>query len=72
MTKDDVMNIMKNYNLNEKTELLEKIFNTYKNRGTTYYLKNKEAILNRAKKVYENKKKVLRKKAKYKYRTWKK
>ena len=37
MTKDDVMNIMKNYNLNEKTELLEKIFNTYKNRGTTYY-----------------------------------
>ena len=37
MTKDDVMNIMKNYNLNEKTELLEKIFSTYKNRGTTYY-----------------------------------
>ena len=35
--------------------------------GTTYYQRNREAMLNRANKYYENKE-VLRKKAKNKYR----
>ena len=36
--------------------------------GTTYYQRNKEVILNRAKDYYENNKEVLREKAKTKYR----
>ena len=36
--------------------------------GTTYYGRNRDAILNRANKYYENNKEVLREKAKNKYR----
>ena len=36
--------------------------------GTTYYQRNKEVVLNRAKDYYENNKEVLREKAKNKYR----
>ena len=36
--------------------------------GTTYYQRNKEVMLNRAKEYYENNKEVLREKAKNKYR----
>ena len=35
---------------------------------TTYYQKNREVILNRAKEYYENNKELLRKRAKSKYR----
>ena len=35
---------------------------------TTYYKRNRETILNRAKEYYKNNKKVLRKKARNKYR----
>ena len=35
---------------------------------TTYYQKNREVILNRAKDYYENNKKLLRERAKNKYR----
>ena len=36
--------------------------------GTTYYQRNREVMLNRANEHYENDKKVLREKAKNKYR----
>ena len=36
--------------------------------GTTYYQRNREVILNRAKKIYENNKELLRKRAKHRYR----
>ena len=36
--------------------------------GTTYYQRNREAILNRAKDYYENNKEALRERAKTKYR----
>ena len=36
--------------------------------GTTYYQRNRETVLNRAKDCYENNKEVLREKAKSKYR----
>ena len=35
---------------------------------TTYYKRNREAILNRAKEYYENNKEILREKARNKYR----
>ena len=35
---------------------------------TTYYQRNREVILNRAKDCYENNKELLRERAKYKYR----
>ena len=35
---------------------------------TTYYKRNRETILNRAKEYYKNNKEVLRKKARNKYR----
>ena len=35
---------------------------------TTYYRRNRDVILNRAKKYYENNKKVLKDKIRYKYR----
>ena len=36
--------------------------------GTTYYQRNRETVLNRAKDYYENNKDVLREKAKNNYR----
>ena len=36
--------------------------------GTTYYQRNREAILNKAKDYYKNNKKVLRENAKNEYR----
>ena len=36
--------------------------------GTTYYQRNSEVILNRAKDYCENKKELLKERAKYKYR----
>ena len=36
--------------------------------GTTYYQRNREVILNRAKDYYENNKELLRERAKNKYR----
>ena len=42
--------------------------------GTTYFQRNREVILNRAKNYYENNKELLRERAKNKYREllWKK
>ena len=36
--------------------------------GTTYYQRNREVTLNRAKDYYENNKELLRERAKHKYR----
>ena len=36
--------------------------------GLTYYQRNKEVILNRAKDYYENNKEVLRERSEYKFR----
>ena len=47
MSKNEEVSIMQNSSLNEKT-------------GTTYYQKNREVILNRAKDCYENNKELLR------------
>ena len=39
--------------------------------NTTYYQRNREIILNRAKDYYENNKQRLREQARNKYRNWK-
>ena len=73
MSKDEAISIMHNSNLNEKTGLKksEIFFSLYiKDSGTTYYQRNREVILNRAKDYYENNKELLREteRAKDKYR----
>ena len=69
MSKDDATNIMENFNLKKCIILLFFFFVIYKKMsGTTYYQRNKEVMLNRAKEYYENNKEVLREKAKNKYR----
>ena len=60
VSKDDAINIMNSSSLDKKVN------------GTTYYERNKEVILNRAKDYYENNKEVLRQRAKNKYRKYKK
>ena len=57
MSKDDAINIMKNFDLNRKMGDV-----------TTYYQKNKEKLLNRAKEYYENNKGRLREQARNKYK----
>ena len=49
MNKDVAINMMKNYNLNEKSEPLYIFFIKIKMRETTYYQRNREIILNRTK-----------------------
>ena len=69
MSKDDVISIMKNSNLNDKKwVILILFFVMSKLSETTYYRKNKETIINRAKKYDENYKERLREKTKNKYR----
>ena len=55
ISKDDVINIMKISNLNKKGNYY-KLFSLYiKTSEATYYKRNRETILNRAKKYHENK-----------------
>ena len=61
MKKDDAISIMKSSNLIEKSESSWKWL-----KKTTYYQRNKETILNRAKEYYENKNEELKKKARNK------
>ena len=49
MSKNDTINVMKNSNLNEKSEPLYIFLLYIKISGTTYYRRNRETILNRAK-----------------------
>ena len=56
---------------NLKTNLIDKkggFFSLYKMDNTTYYQRNREIMLNRAKNYYENDKERLREKARNKYR----
>ena len=51
MSKEDTINIMKNPNLHKKVDCYQ-FFIIYKNSDkTTYYKKNRDIILNRAKKI---------------------
>ena len=52
MSQDDTINIMKNFNLNEKSISLCFFFIIYKmSKETTYYQRNRGAKLNTAKKI---------------------
>ena len=68
MSKDDVIDIMKNSDL-KKVGYYKFVFITYiKMSETTYHQRNRETILNRAKEYYQNNKERLRQQAKSKYR----
>ena len=67
ISKCDAINIMKNSDLNEKNGLLQKKFCCFNIRKKkTYDRRNREKLLNRAKK-YENTKERLREQAQSKY-----
>ena len=69
MSKDDAISIMNNFSLNEETGSLSIFFSLHlKINETTYYERNRDVILNRAKYYYEYNKGLLREKAKNKYR----
>ena len=69
ISKDDAINIMKNFDLNEKTGLLWHFFlNIFILMKTTYYQRNREKMLNRAKEYFEDNKERLQEKARNKYR----
>ena len=67
-SKDDAMWIMNNSNLNEKSRSLWLFLLYIKMRETTYYQRNRETILNRAKEHYKNDKERLSEQARNKYR----
>ena len=58
ISKDEAISIMHNSSLNKKSGLVES--------GATYYQRNREVILNRAKDYYENNKELLRERIKNK------
>ena len=59
ISRNDAIDIMKNYNLIKKVELYN-FFIIYKNGWKTYYQKNREVILHRFKEYYKNNKEILR------------
>ena len=71
MSKDGAINIMNGSNFVDKKGVLQ-IFLLYikmsEGAGLTYYQRNRDVILNRAKYYYENDKKRLREQARDKYR----
>ena len=66
INKDDAINIMHNSNLIDKKVFI--IF-LYKMSEITYYQRNRDIILNRAKEYYKNNKEFLRERAQNKYRS---
>ena len=67
MSKDDAINIMKKSSL--KKERYYNFFSLYvKMSETTFYKRNRETVLNRAKCYYKNNKEELKEKARNKYR----
>ena len=69
MSKDDAINIMTNSNLVNKKRCFIIFFIIYKKMSDlTYYQRNRDVILNRAKVYYENDKERLREQARDKYR----
>ena len=68
-SKDDEINIMNNFSLIDKMRVLQFFFAIYKKMNKrTYYQRNREIILNKAKDYYENDKEWLREQARNKYR----
>ena len=63
LSKDDEINIMNNSNLSEKKWIIIIFLLYIKISETTYYQRNRDVILGRAKKYYENDKDRLRDKA---------
>ena len=59
MSRNNAIDIMKNYNLIKKVEHYNFFF-IYKNEWKTYYQKNREVILYRFKEYYKNNKEILR------------
>ena len=69
MSKDNAINIMNNSNLIDKMGIIYIYFYLYiKMSNKTYYKKNRDKMLNRAKDCYENNEERLREFAKNKYR----
>ena len=64
MSKDDAINIMKDCDLNQ---IIISFLHYIKMSETTYYQRNREIILNRAKE-YENNKEILKEQTRNKYR----
>ena len=61
ISKYDAITLMTNSNLNDKNVVLNFFFHHIENMiETTYYQRNREVILNRAKDYYENDKELLR------------
>ena len=70
MNINDVINIMKIFNLNEKSGIVINFLSYMKmSDKTTYYRKNWGIIPNRAKEYYENNRERLRQQARNKYRS---
>ena len=73
MSKDDAINKMNSSNLADKRDVLHFFFIINKmneQADLTYYQKNQDLILNRAKNYYENDKKRLREQTRDKYRNF--
>ena len=72
MSKDYAIKIMNGSNLADKRDVLQNIFLLYVKMteydDLTYYQRNRDEILNRAKDYYENDKERLKKQARDKYR----
>ena len=72
MSKAEAEKLMTNSNLIDKKGVLEKVFFCFfhyiKMNNTTYYQRNRETMLNRARDYYENDKERLREQARNKYR----
>ena len=69
MGKNEKKELLTNSNLLDKTGTLKPFLNIKKINNTTYYKRNKKAIVNRAKDYYENYTERLRKQARDNYRT---
>ena len=67
LSKSNAINIMKNFDLNEKSGPIWFFLLCIKTSETIYYQRNKEVILNRAKDYYKNDKERLRDNARDKY-----
>ena len=65
MSKDDTIRLMNNFNLNEKTGL-HYIYKNMSESKTTYYQRNKDVVLKRAKDYHRNNKDELKVKARNK------
>ena len=68
MSKNDSINIINNSNLNEKSGSLYFFLLYIKMSETTYYERNRDVILNRAKHCYKNDEQRLRNNTRYKYK----